>query len=144
MRQDLRKQGQAYVNISIHAPLTGCDNESQQSAWDIHNFNPRTPYGMRPCQLEKMAWCWIFQSTHPLRDATGSLSSLLFPLCISIHAPLTGCDMMRWLRAIHLSNFNPRTPYGMRPFIGAYRHTFLDISIHAPLTGCDVTFRFRW
>ena len=79
---------------------------------------------------------------------------------ISIHAPIVGCDLQRgwkqWLillfqsthpswgatlrsrrKRLRNSNFNPRTHRGVRPFIGAYRHTFLDISIHAPIVGCD-------
>ena len=33
-----------------------------------------------------------FQSTHPLRDATQSVKHYPFTVDISIHAPLTGCD----------------------------------------------------
>ena len=57
----------------------------------------------------------IFQSTHPLRDATQP-SCITWPnTTISIHAPLTGCD-------IDLD----------------YASLLKGISIHAPLTGCDV------
>ena len=34
-------------------------------------------------------------------------------------------------------NFNPRTPYGMRPNFDDDDVVFHKISIHAPLTGCD-------
>ena len=34
-------------NISIHAPLTGCDRNNQYKLLTICDFNPRTPYGMR-------------------------------------------------------------------------------------------------
>ncbi len=58
---------------------------------------------------------------------------------ISIHAPLTGCDLYKsYFHSVH-PYFNPRTPYGMRQvYINGMR---LDntISIHAPLTGCDLT-----
>ena len=81
----------------------------------LRNFNPRTPYGMRRAVRSAIQQTSIFQSTHPLRDATipglaDNLSSV-----ISIHAPLTGCDsaMPGFLAYDH--NFNPRTPYGMRP-----------------------------
>ena len=56
----------------------------------------------------------IFQSTHPLRDATLILWLPFVHCMISIHAPLTGCDFNRTLTKV-----NP------------------VISIHAPLTGCD-------
>ena len=101
------------------------------------NFNPRTPYGMRQLEKNIMKCWWRFQSTHPLRDATVNPVQNKVIKAISIHAPLTGCDLLvinsdvkgswisihapltgcdylscySWLR--HL-NFNPRTPYGMR------------------------------
>ena len=33
---------------------------------------------------------------------------------ISIHAPLTGCDILRQKKTTRYGYFNPRTPYGMR------------------------------
>ena len=104
----------------------------------LHNFNPRTPYGMRLMKQLKNTFQTIFQSTHPLRDvtlkremqeafekfqsthplrdATEELLKLGVDVkSISIHAPLTGCD------------------YEYDDIIGWY----VDISIHAPLTGCD-------
>ena len=78
--------------ISIHAPLTGCD---------IKSFK----------LLQLLA---IFQSTHPLRDATALTNAIKDHVGISIHAPLTGCDRISFLASIKIS-----------------------ISIHAPLTGCD-------
>ena len=102
-------------HISIHAPLTGCDLISGvqkafallfQSTHPLRDatlfnsqlepckdyFNPRTPYGMRliiSCFIIKFT---LFQSTHPLRDATYSAFEISPLYCISIHAPLTGCD----------------------------------------------------
>ena len=83
------------------------------------------------------------------------------PEPISIHAPLTGCD----LRSVHqdsgTSYFNPRTPCGVRrqfpngtlptaasfqsmhpsrgatPFGRTTERLHVAISIHAPLAGCD-------
>ena len=103
-------------HISIHAPLAGCDRLIQQPERRPHNFNPRTPCGVRhgatrqkieqgahfnprtPCGVRRpMRRRWtmsnIFQSTHPLRGATPS---------------------------VHKTNgvvayFNPRTPCGVRP-----------------------------
>ena len=72
-------------------------------------FNPRTPCGVR-------------------RPGPGGAAAVRF---ISIHAPLTGCDLPPtapsdgWGR-----HFNPRTI----PKNTIHRHR---ISIHAPLTGCD-------
>ena len=126
------------VEISIHAPLTGCDN--------LKMLLQRAITG--------------FQSTHPLRDATLISSCLMMQCLISIHAPLTGCDTNRRDRSIKtdisihapltgcdlgsllpvrlLSYFNPRTPYGMRLECWFYSYRYCSISIHAPLTGCDI------
>ena len=35
------------LKISIHAPLTGCDNLGRSAMYSLSDFNPRTPYGMR-------------------------------------------------------------------------------------------------
>ena len=57
--------------ISIHAPLTGCDDA----------------LGVLIVTLLP------FQSTHPSRDATSNSWIFLPMVEISIHAPLTGCDV---------------------------------------------------
>ena len=149
------------AGISIHAPLTGCD----VMGWSIDlycvYFNPRTPYGMRLSVSKSMITFSQFQSTHPLRDATDHIQPELPNHTISIHAPLTGCDhvfetstypftvfqsthplrdatAVDHEKALLFHNFNPRTPYGMRPDVFDDNLKLLIISIHAPLTGCDL------
>ena len=148
-------------HISIHAPLTGCDMWSLTSTHSQEHFNPRTPYGMRHSKAKGYAQRIVFQSTHPLRDATIQ-GAIIYPHCIiSIHAPLTGCDGQIYKSGWSLSKnfnprtpygmrlnepsidlnvayFNPRTPYGMRLFYCSLLLPLYDISIHAPLTGCDL------
>ena len=80
--------------ISIHAPLTGCDCCSFICILHHDNFNPRTPYGMRPRQTNSKYSILQFQSTHPLRDATNAEELGAKTNAISIHAPLTGCDLL--------------------------------------------------
>ena len=77
-------------------------------------FNPRTPCGVRREDSVTMKLSEIFQSTHPLRGATGTLQSGTVGEGISIHAPLAGCDETV-----------------------TYEKARLYISIHAPLAGCD-------
>ena len=60
------------TDISIHAPLTGCDIPQEY----LHHV-----------YIE-------FQSTHPLRDATCLTDDEDKYQIISIHAPLTGCDQL--------------------------------------------------
>ena len=103
------------IKISIHAPLTGCDVIADNDTVMTDNFNPRTPYGMRQIITRLFVNSRLFQSTHPLRDAT----TVIFIYCI------------------HDFYFNPRTPYGMRPVHRLNLQLLCKISIHAPLTGCD-------
>ena len=65
--------------------------------FNLNNFNSRILYGMRPA---------------------GQISKL-FAIIISIHAPLTGCDRIDPTDTLGRSNFNPRTPYGMRLLISS-------------------------
>ena len=100
--------------ISIHAPLAGCDTEHDLPAalGDIY-FNPRTPCGVR----------------HRLGRTAGH------QLAISIHAPLAGCDYHPFCVIFPASDFNPRTPCGVRrSILKRMRRHFLFQSTH-PLRG---------
>ena len=82
--------------------------------------------------------------------------------CISIHAAQEGCDIKRCDSPSPLSNFNPRSPRGLRrvvvhavqefgndfnprsprglrPLVLLYGRSRLCISIHAAQEGCDRT-----
>ena len=145
--------------ISIHAPLAGCDGKGICSVFVLFNFNPRTPCGVRRPHLYAASPSIVFQSTHPLRGATISSSSIASPFvyfnprtpcgvrhifffnrfafCIfqSTH-PLRGATACRSRRS-SLRHFNPRTPCGVRLFFTEGGRDALVISIHAPLAGCD-------
>ena len=123
------------------------------------NFNPRTPYGVRPLSGKVCEPSSKFQSTHPVWGATLAKMRLVDFLIISIHAPRMGCDKIRRPCGARRKNFNPRTPYGVRlpyklhfvnafqfqsthPVWGATRYrgflfAIICISIHAPRMGCD-------
>ncbi len=102
--------------ISIHAPLTGRDEDSEDR-------NSRRI---------------LFQSTRPLRGATpAALPCWPASPWISIHAPLTGRDCGKGLQIFlgQISIHAPLTGRDDRPQhapVGSLR-----ISIHAPLTGRD-------
>ena len=78
-------------------------------------FNPRAPCGARPPPPRARPAACIFQSTRPLRGATGGR---LFHHC-------------GW------SHFNPRAPCGARPATLFVARKGGNISIHAPLAGRD-------
>ena len=126
------------VGISIHAPREGCDPRMVRSASQLS----------------------LFQSTHPARGATFILPVFAGWHNISIHAPREGCDGTPPGSSSGRSDFNPRTPRGVRPHgvlqRRACRGDFnprtprgvrraadaptpptLRISIHAPREGCD-------
>ena len=79
-----------------------------------YDFNPRTPCGVRLATLFGIRLTLLFQSTHPLRGATYFVMLRELPRDISIHAPLAGCDYCRRWEYRTTSNFNPRTPCGVR------------------------------
>ncbi len=128
-------------NISIHAPLAGCDE-----TYKIAQMGDA-----------------VFQSTHPLRGATCLAKlkdktdeiSIHAPLAgcdliarpahhvrlISIHAPLAGRDPVELIAGLHDGNFNPRAPCGARP---CRRHAQVGAKIFQstrPLRGATLNSR---
>ena len=126
--------------ISIHAPLAGCDERHERSEDEVLHFNPRTPCGVRlqvrPCSFPD---CHFNPRT---------------PCGVRLHLHYLACGYF---------HFNPRTPCGVRrpapdtprcasefqsthPLRGATLVFFhfvreKNISIHAPLAGCDAVHR---
>ena len=160
MRLSWYMRSLVHRQISIHAPLTGCDQNFITVINNIWDFNPRTPYGMRLCTFCILIIDFKFQSTHPLRDATMDkikINSLelefqsTHPLrdatraayecscCerISIHAPLTGCDVMDFEITKGTVQFQSTHPLRDATCGKTIVFAKVAISIHAPLTGCD-------
>ena len=127
----------------------------------IRYFNPRIPCGMRlylslrvaPTQFISIhashAGCdavceytdleaELFQSTHPMRDATQRHFEEHNGTRISIHASHAGCDTRVQDFACKRTYFNPRIPCGMRPDIDCPGYKPGEISIHASHAGCDL------
>ena len=95
-----------------------------------------------------------------MRGATGSIQEYAREDGISIHAPRAGCDIRPGSGTEAGTDFNPRTPCGVRPAIsftgwpvfnfnprtpcGVRRLLMggvgasVEISIHAPRAGCDL------
>ena len=88
-----------YIEISIHAPHTGRDIQSDVTVDIIREF----------------------QSTRPIRGATLYDERLAAADGISIHAPHTGRDVLAGLQTLLQGHFNPRAPYGARRSIGLSR-----------------------
>ena len=81
-----------FIPVSIHAPRVGCDRFPLPGMRRRHRFNPRTPCGMRRLIPSLPSTCTLFQSTHPVWDAT---------------------QPSRWA-GFTVRSFNPRIPCGMR------------------------------
>ena len=145
--------------ISIHAPHARCDLLVWMLRQYRNNFNPRTPCEVRLTKISQMIFHQTFQSTHPMRGATGRGWWFHWREYISIHAPHARCDLVGQKNSFAIFDFNPRTPCEVRLKINHYflllslfqsTHpmrgaTFAPrifrpkyyISIHAPHARCD-------
>ena len=157
----------AFQGISIHAPLTGSDRKEKGPFFFPQDFNPRSPYGERRgippgfqhrrdisihapltgsdfMSTNAAVKVIIFQSTLPLRGATGQIIIIRRrPNQFQSTLPLRGATAGKFTLHRGGVDFNPRSPYGERRF---FCHPFslpLIISIHAPLTGSDLSLLTR-
>ena len=118
--------------------MRGATEVSSLHAVQALHFNPRPPCGGRPFLFFSTVLVQIlFQSTPPVRGATGSPSTINLILLISIHAPRAGGDAIRGRPGGYSFYFNPRPPCGgrLRAVHGPVR--LYGISIHAPRAGGD-------
>ena len=76
-----RRDRRGLFHISIHAPLAGCDSPHGAFQNKVVNFNPRTPCGVRQCKVFFVEDSKLFQSTHPLRGATAKLPKYSRQIC---------------------------------------------------------------
>ena len=116
MRGATREQdhGRPRGGISIHAPRAGCD----------------FAFGHAIAQQP------TFQSTHPVRGATRSAwTERSRWRNISIHAPRAGCDCIHRRDRMRGSDFNPRTPCGVRL---RFRRSLQARRYFNPRTPCGV------
>ena len=123
-------------SISIHAPHAGSDDSAISRATELNNFNPRSPCGERRGIL---LWGWLppeFQSTLPMRGATGCKTRTAWSYPISIHAPHAGSDLFEgYMRRVdRISIHAPHAGSDAYPCLCISR---CWISIHAPHAGSD-------
>ena len=124
-------------DISIHAPLAGCDAARRVMPTRSPNFNPRTPCGVRRRDDRRHPIAGRFQSTHPLRGAKALRVHDVKDVRISIHAPLAGCDGMAEIALAQQISFQSTHPLrGATNGMSGPKRRFC-ILIHAPLAGCD-------
>ena len=124
------------TDISIHAPLAGCDELPAKTDGARIDFNPRTPCGVRQARTSPCRCRPSFQSTHPLRGATKSRRNHPQHYTFQSTHPLRGatfsassCDRMARFQSTHPL----RGATNMLTVASGYSM----VSIHAPLAGCD-------
>ena len=115
VRLELQGKYIALQEISTHVPPAGYDNSTLYGFSRFDNFNSRTPCGVRhnlpgPDSDESK-----FQLTYPLRGTT--VPSIVFrdSTVISTHVPPAGYNCPLWFFGLPGTNFNSRTPCGVRP-----------------------------
>ena len=108
---DQNLNGSSQCQISIHAPREGCDSRCPQPELPKTQFQSTHPArGATRISTHCCVTC-TFQSTHPARGATRCSR---------------GCLDTR-------SNFNPRTPRGVRPlFVSAFDQYDYDFNPRTP------------
>ena len=123
------------IFISIHAPHAGCDVAQGLRDRVRHDFNPRTPCGVRlsPRMAERSTW--KFQSTHPMRGATAGIKQAA--RSIENFNPRTPCGVRRRAssRRTWDAHFNPRTPCGVRHNIASAYVTTTKFQSTHPMRG---------
>ena len=118
-RSPCGERHRSYVKLDSSTnfnPRSPCGERLCQRQFKVCNinFNPRSPCGERPFQNGTGVFRVLFQSTLPLRGATGSHNSLHSVSYISIHAPLAGSDDPHGDSLSGVQDFNPRSPCGER------------------------------
>ena len=118
--------------ISIHAPHAGRDRSELRHSQRAKYFNPRAPCGARPLYTYFFAPIVLFQSTRPMRGATGNSEPVGPETVISIHAPHAGRDPPAVSARSRTMDFNPRAPCGARPAMTTRRLRSPDFNPRAP------------
>ena len=110
----IRRVAVVIPDISIHAPRAGCDSPAMRcpTGFLISIHAPRAGCDDY-CNVSQYP-TGRFQSTHPVRGATYSDAS--YQLNASDFNPRTPCGVRRSfsIAVLMFSNFNPRTPCGVR------------------------------
>ncbi len=130
--------------VSIHAPRAGRDHRADLHGKAGQRFNPRAPCGARHSGSHRQLKTPKFQSTRPVRGATGA--SLAFSATSSRFNPRAPCGARPSVRILTRSScrFNPRAPCGARLICRVKQNKCSGVSIHAPRAGRDGVRGWGW
>ena len=120
-------------------PLRGATAAAFVILAALYDFNPRTPCGVRPRLERRFGGLANFNPRTPCGVRHDQILLVNQPFLISIHAPLAGCDTIRY--CLLTSRFLFQSTHPLRGATESYinRGWITMISIHAPLAGCDPT-----
>ena len=125
------------VDISIHAPRAGSDKirvtEFKSNIISIHAPRAGSDRMVKAAPRREI----VFQSTLPVRGATGSLIDATVGRNISIHAPRAGSDYCRRADRIRTEKFQSTLPVRGATLARQMLFKHRIISIHAPRAGSD-------
>ena len=122
--------------ISIHAPRAGRDSLPPAHGRPRRDFNPRAPCGARQQLPVTQVHIGRFQSTRPVRGATGTAASGRNAGHISIHAPRAGRDRHPDGVGV-VDRISIHAPRAGRDYLHGIAYAPTLISIHAPRAGRD-------
>ena len=130
------------LEVSIHAPREGCDQDKRPYRLFTRGFNSRTPGGVRLDRIDVLLYVKVVSIHAPREGCDQTTLGWRCLFLVSIHAPREGCDFILRPRISFKRGFNSRTP-------GGVRHTHSDliipvvcVSIHAPREGCDNSYGY--
>ena len=141
MRRFRQSGLQRRQRISIHASRVGCDHYIQSNPVTDTISIHASHVGCDNSWESKLTKPAIFQSTHPVWDATQTHHLYIMEINFNPRIP---CGMRRPgpRRPCRSWYFNPRIPCGMRPSQLPLSSVIDSISIHASRVGCDWMYTF--
>ena len=124
--------------ISIHTPHAGSDFGIDRIGPAEDDFNPHSPCGERLVCHQFGKAARRFQSTLPMRGATGRTThTYRKPSVFQSTLPMRGATITSGIPRADVVHFNPHSPCGERRKCREYVSKLGPISIHTPHAGSD-------
>ena len=159
-RLSLSLQELAELPFQSTRPVRGATSAMDKRIAHLNDFNPRAPCGARLRGLDEFSLSLqisihapragrdgevhtapvtykAFQSTRPVRGATGMAADISVSGQFQSTRPVRGATLTFAKTLLTTTDFNPRAPCGARLLFWERGSEPLDISIHAPRAGRD-------
>ena len=113
-------------SISIHAPRAGCDYHPMQMSRQSPEFQSTHPVRGATFAIFLLSTSDQFQSTHPVRGATQANITWNRKVLFQSTHPVRGATVSVNALTTGKTNFNPRTPCGVR-LLQIFWHIAVDV-----------------